>query len=67
MLLVAVVLTTPLGIFVGSSVSQTLHAVEPGLSERHCWNCALQTLLGTVLMYLAISGGGEEPFVQAHM
>ena len=65
MLLAIVELTVLLGISVGFRVPQTVHACEPGVSMRHCLKLAEQALFGTVLIYLAISGG-EVPFVQTH-
>lgn len=64
-LLAIVELTVPLGISVGFKVPQVVHACEPGVSMRHCAKLAEQTLFGTVLIYIAISGG-EVPFVQTH-
>lgn len=65
MLLAIVELTVLLGISVGFKVPHVVHVWEPGVSMRHCAKLAAQTLFGTVLMYLAISGG-EVPFVQTH-
>lgn len=65
MLLAIVELTVLLGISVGFKVPQTMHVGEPGVSMRHCLKLAEQMLFGTVLIYLAISGG-EVPFVQTH-
>lgn len=55
------------GIFMGSSFPHVLQDLDPGVSILHCANWALQTWLGTVLKYCAISGGGEEPLLHAHM
>lgn len=65
MLLAIVELIVLLGISVGFKVPQVVHVWEPGVSRRHCAKLAEQTLFGTVLIYLAISGG-EVPFVQTH-
>lgn len=67
LVLLAVVLCTLAGIFMGSSVPHVLQDLDPGVSLLHCAKSALQTWLGTVLKYCAISGGGEEPLLQAHM
>lgn len=64
-LLVIVELTILLGISVGFKVPHVVHVWEPGVSRRHCAKLAEQILFGTVLMYLAMSGG-EVPFVQTH-
>ena len=64
-LLVIVELTILLGISVGFKVPHVVHVGEPGVSRRHCLKLAEQILFGTVLMYLAMSGG-EVPFAQTH-
>lgn len=61
------VLDTLAGIFIGFKVPHVLQDWDPGVSIRHCLNTALQTKLGTVSVYCAMSGGGEEPLLQAHM